>query len=828
MCARSNVLREVEDCLGPFYAREMGVPEPEPDIRTLRIVSSCDTAERFAAMFSRYCDETSLFIATPAPKPVGDRIRFALTLASGNPVLTGLGRVIESHDNKQNRFNRPGMRIRFEELDETSRAWVRVLSARAAAPPSPTPSAPANGGSQPAPAAATGQNARWSKPIGIPSSIPKPKDAGPAGEKPAAEPAASKPAAAKSTAEPAASKPAKSAAEPAASKPPAAKSTAEPAASKPAKSAAEPAASKPAAARPAEPAASKPVEKRAAHAPAENKPTAKEKPTAPAPSPPDRAPAREVANPGPPPIQPQTAGPSEPTAVGRVRQQTVLGLPTDGLRPGNVPLSPRKPLPQPAPPVPSATPVPHLRGPAEARPIAEPKQTDAPSEELNDTETRQILEANPLSKFDDDSIDILVDCSLYEVSPEELEAGAFGGDTDVVSPTEVLRRLEDGLRVPIDAASSGDTWSVRVSNGERAKEADAVPEQVPRPAAASFTDENTATRVSLAARRVAAAEKLAAARDAAVQKVAAERAAEVAKVAAEAEAVTAALALENEAEDSGVARGSGEITHAAVSAPAAHFEEPGTDIDVDVIAEIAVPGAKRSRIGMFAVLLVCLFAAAGGIAGGYYWARGRLPFLAADDETTATASERAAEPTASAHPAAPPVPAAVEPAPTEPVPEPATAEPAVPEPAPAVPEPAAAEPAAPEPAATAEPAGTKPASEPTPTEPATAAAEKARPTGKPEATAQPAAAKPKRQPCMLRVTSKPSNASVFINGHHEGLTPFKRVLPCGRHAVRLIYRGMQPFTRGVNLKPGKLVVVTTTLTSSAPKLNGLDTSRLGK
>ena len=92
--------------------------------------------------------------------------------------------------------------------------------------------------------------------------------------------------------------------------------------------------------------------------------------------------------------------------------------------------------------------------------------------------------------------------------------------------------------------------------------------------------------------------------------------------------------------------------------------------------------------------------------------------------------------------------------------------------------------------------------------------------GRSSRTSAPATAKskpkPRPRPCSLRVASNPSGASIFLNGHNEGVTPFSRVLPCGKHSVRLAYRAMKTFSRGVDLRPGKPVRVAAKLEPTTP------------
>ena len=91
-------------------------------------------------MFRRFCDQSSLFIVTKTPKPLGAESRFNITLGDGKPMLVGAGRVVESHTSTENSFGRPGMRIRFNELDDQSREILeRLNQARSVTSPTPVP-----------------------------------------------------------------------------------------------------------------------------------------------------------------------------------------------------------------------------------------------------------------------------------------------------------------------------------------------------------------------------------------------------------------------------------------------------------------------------------------------------------------------------------------------------------------------------------------------------------------------------------------------------------------------------------------------------------------
>lgn len=93
----------------------------------LRIVAACQSTAEFVAAYSRYCEGRSLFIATKSPKATGQIVKFKVALASGEHLITGVGPVVETFTDRDNRFNRPGMRVEVEKLDASGRHWMEQL-----------------------------------------------------------------------------------------------------------------------------------------------------------------------------------------------------------------------------------------------------------------------------------------------------------------------------------------------------------------------------------------------------------------------------------------------------------------------------------------------------------------------------------------------------------------------------------------------------------------------------------------------------------------------------------------------------------------------------
>jgi molecular chaperone DnaK len=98
----------------------------------------------FLAAFASSLARGGVFVATRSPEPTGTLIAFEFVLADGTPVLVGRGMVVESRPASEGA--RPGMTLRFTQLDEQSHAFVdraiELLRRRSqAAPPSATGSA---------------------------------------------------------------------------------------------------------------------------------------------------------------------------------------------------------------------------------------------------------------------------------------------------------------------------------------------------------------------------------------------------------------------------------------------------------------------------------------------------------------------------------------------------------------------------------------------------------------------------------------------------------------------------------------------------------------
>ncbi|MEJ7734520.1 MAG: hypothetical protein WKG00_35645 [Polyangiaceae bacterium] len=104
--------------------------ESQAPRRRLRVVTRCADIDEFMAAFAPFTDETSLFVVTTAPRPVGPRQPFVIQLRDGTSVLSGEGDVVESLHDPDAPVR--GMRVRLLALDEDGRRMHEALLAHAA------------------------------------------------------------------------------------------------------------------------------------------------------------------------------------------------------------------------------------------------------------------------------------------------------------------------------------------------------------------------------------------------------------------------------------------------------------------------------------------------------------------------------------------------------------------------------------------------------------------------------------------------------------------------------------------------------------------------
>ncbi|HJL40151.1 MAG TPA: TIGR02266 family protein, partial [Myxococcales bacterium LLY-WYZ-16_1] len=95
------------------------------DTVSLRVTLRYATVDEFIDRHCEHVSSAGLFVRTKAPKSPGTRIRFQLMLSDGQPALQGEGVVVSVRSD-----DRPGMALRFNELDDGSRSVVERLVER--------------------------------------------------------------------------------------------------------------------------------------------------------------------------------------------------------------------------------------------------------------------------------------------------------------------------------------------------------------------------------------------------------------------------------------------------------------------------------------------------------------------------------------------------------------------------------------------------------------------------------------------------------------------------------------------------------------------------
>ena len=103
-----------------------------PSKRLLRIVTVCATPDEFVNLFGELVDDTSIYIVTRHPLPVGTRRLVRVQLKSGDPVMRADGEIIESHANSDGPGGQNGMRVKLLTMDERTHAIHKKLLVRAA------------------------------------------------------------------------------------------------------------------------------------------------------------------------------------------------------------------------------------------------------------------------------------------------------------------------------------------------------------------------------------------------------------------------------------------------------------------------------------------------------------------------------------------------------------------------------------------------------------------------------------------------------------------------------------------------------------------------
>jgi len=91
------------------------------------LVSRCSSVDELVAAFRTYVHRDHVFVPTTGQLATGRRMRVAITLADGTPVLTGDAEVLSSSVVPQGPYQKPGVRLRFFELDASAREVMARL-----------------------------------------------------------------------------------------------------------------------------------------------------------------------------------------------------------------------------------------------------------------------------------------------------------------------------------------------------------------------------------------------------------------------------------------------------------------------------------------------------------------------------------------------------------------------------------------------------------------------------------------------------------------------------------------------------------------------------
>src|SRR5882757_2672384 len=106
-------------------------PTADSPLIVLRVVIRSPDVDTFVSKYSRFIKDDRIFIFTKASQPPGTRVRFTLELAEGTALMSGEGTVTRIRPDQGDPSKPPGMELRFEPVDDASRAMVaRMLSSR--------------------------------------------------------------------------------------------------------------------------------------------------------------------------------------------------------------------------------------------------------------------------------------------------------------------------------------------------------------------------------------------------------------------------------------------------------------------------------------------------------------------------------------------------------------------------------------------------------------------------------------------------------------------------------------------------------------------------
>jgi molecular chaperone DnaK len=101
----------------------------------VRICLRYPDVDAFTTRFAPNVTRGGIFLASRKPRPVGENVRFEISLAQGPPLLAGLGRVMWVREfNPTEPHRAHGMGVQFTSLDPGSRALLERLLEKKATP----------------------------------------------------------------------------------------------------------------------------------------------------------------------------------------------------------------------------------------------------------------------------------------------------------------------------------------------------------------------------------------------------------------------------------------------------------------------------------------------------------------------------------------------------------------------------------------------------------------------------------------------------------------------------------------------------------------------
>ncbi len=109
--------------------------EAEHRTKVLRVATRCTSLDQFVEAFARYCERRTLFVASMTTRAPGSQSPFVILLADGGQAMRGTCEVVEAWASPVGPFRRPGVRVKFLQLDAASDAVLERL--HKFAPPAP-------------------------------------------------------------------------------------------------------------------------------------------------------------------------------------------------------------------------------------------------------------------------------------------------------------------------------------------------------------------------------------------------------------------------------------------------------------------------------------------------------------------------------------------------------------------------------------------------------------------------------------------------------------------------------------------------------------------